>query len=93
MRMDRQLQQTLVGTGAVSAVLGLLILLAGFAVSSDTGRAAASGPGSIHWTLVVRDAIAVMLACVGGCVVLFGLLPMALVRSFAWAMRRWTGRD
>ena len=31
--------------------------------------------------------------CVLFCIVIFGLLPMALQYGFVWLVRRWTGRD
>lgn len=83
-----QLRQTLVGTGVVGAVIGVVPWLALLLLGS--GRTAAHARPLL---LQALDAGLFVLTCVVVCIVAFGLLPMLVQYAFVGAMRRWTGRD
>ena len=80
----------MIGTGIVGAVIGVLPWLA-MLVLGSSGRA---GTVPLRPLLLqLWEAGLFVLVCVIGCVVLFGLLPMALQYAFIRGARWWTGRD
>lgn len=90
MWQGRQLRQTVIATGVVGAVVGTLPWL-GMLAFDAIGRS-----GAIHTRPLLpqlAEATAFVLACMVGCIVLFGLLPMALHYAFIRGVRWWTGRD
>ena len=85
-----QLRQTVIATGAVGVVVGAVPWL-GLLALDAVGRS-----GAIHARPLLpqlAEAAAFVLACMVGCIVLFGLLPMALQYAFIRGARWWTGRD
>ena len=88
----KQLKQTIISTGAVGAFFGLLFALASAAFYSEQGRAIALGYGPVPWTTYAGHAAVAFIVSVAGCILVFGLLPMALQYVFAWLARLWTGR-
>jgi hypothetical protein len=86
----RQLRQTVIATGVIGAVVGALPWL-GMLVFDTGGRSGVVHARPLLSQLV--EAAAFVLACVVGCVVLFGLLPMALQYAFIRGVQWWTGRD
>ena len=92
MWQKEQLRQTIISTGAVGAFFGLLFALASVAFYSEQGRAIALGYGPVPWTTYAEHAAAAFVISVIGCILVFGLLPMALQYVFAWLVRLWTGR-
>jgi hypothetical protein len=74
----------------VGAVIGVLPWLA-MLVLGSRGRAGAVPARPL--LLQLWEAGLFVLVCVVGCVVLFGLLPMALQYAFIRGARWWTGRD
>lgn len=89
MWQKRQLKQTIIGTGVVGAIVGVLPALGLIAFRADYGAAAAQARPLV---LQVLDLGLVFLGSVVFCIAVFGLLPMALQYAFAWCVRRWTGR-
>lgn len=85
-----QFRQTVIATGVVGAVVGLLPWLAMLVLESG-GRG--GPPHARPLLLQALGAGVFVLACVIGCVVVFGLLPMALQYAFIRGVRWWTGRD
>lgn len=91
MRIDKaQLRQTIISTGTVGAVFGMVPVLAVLAFESEYGRHAAQARSLL---MQAFDLGLVMVASVVFCILCFGLLPMALQHGFVWLVRRWTGRD
>lgn len=91
MRMEkRQLRQTIISTGIVGAIFGLVPVLAILAFESEHGRHAAPAR-----TLLIQalDLGLVVVASAAFCIMCFGLLPMALQHGFVWLVHRWTGRE
>ena len=90
-RFDKaQLRQTIISTGVVGAVFGLVPVLAIVAFESEYGHHAAPERSLL---IQVLDLGLVLVASVAFCIFCFGLLPMALQHGFVWLVRRWTGRD
>ena len=85
----RQLRQTIISTGVVGAIFGLVPVLAVLAFESEYGRHAA--PARL-WLVQAFELGLVLLGSIAFCIVVFGLVPMALQLGFAWLARRWTGR-
>lgn len=83
-----QLRQTLIGTGVVGVVIGVVPLLALLLLGS--GRTAAHARPLLWQAL---DAGLFVLTCVVVCIAVFGLLPMLVQYAFIHAVRRWSGRD
>ncbi len=92
MWQQRQLKQTIISTGAVGAFFGVLFAIASVGFYSEQGRAIAGGYGPVPWTTYAGHAAVAFVISIVGCIVLFGLLPMALQYAFAWLVRLWTGR-
>lgn len=91
MRIEkRQFRQTIISTGVVGAIFGLVPVLAILAFESEYGRHAAPARSLLIQAL---DLGLVVVASVVFCIFCFGLLPMALQQGFVWLVRRWTGRD
>ncbi|MFT3668780.1 MAG: hypothetical protein QM795_09425 [Pseudoxanthomonas sp.] len=91
MRIEkRQFLQTIISTGAVGAIFGLVPVLAILAFESEYGRHATPTRSLLMQAL---DLGLVVVASVVFCILCFGLLPMALQQGFVWLVRRWTGRD
>jgi len=89
-RVDKaQFRQTIVSTGAVGAVFGILPVLGALAWRSEYSRN--SGPPSSFLSQAF-DLGLVFLASIAFCILFFGLLPMAVQHGFVWVVRRWTGR-
>ena len=89
MQPSPQFKQTLISTGCVGAVFGVIPALAVVAFPSDYATNAAQS------TSFTDQAVGLALVFVGSilfCFVFFGLLPMALQYAFVWLVRRWTGR-
>ncbi|KAF1727437.1 hypothetical protein [Pseudoxanthomonas japonensis] len=86
----RQLRQTLIGTGVVGAVIGVAPLLLAFVLGS--GRVAMGGHAR-PLSLLAVDAVLFVVVAVVFCMVVFGLLPMAVQYAFIRGARWWTGRD
>ncbi|MBX3712245.1 MAG: hypothetical protein KF800_09825 [Lysobacter sp.] len=84
-----QFRQTIISTGAVGAVFGILPVLGAFAWRSEYSRN--PGPPPSLFSLAF-DLGLVFIASVAFCILFFGLLPMAVQHCFVWAVRRWTGR-
>lgn len=85
-----QLRQTVIATGVVGAAVGVLPWVGMLVLG------AGSRMGAVHarpWLAQLLDAGLFVLMCVVCCVVVFGLLPMALQYAFICGMRWWTGRD
>ena len=84
-----QLRQTVISTGCVGALFGILPALGLFAFRSEYQRLPSySRP-------LIAQALDVGLLFIGSvlfCVFVFGLLPMALQYFFIWVVRRWAGR-
>ena len=85
----RQLRQTIISTGVVGAIFGLVPILAVLAFESEYGRHAAPARS---WLVQAFELGLVLLGSIAFCIVVFGLVPMALQLGFAWLARRWTGR-
>ncbi len=86
----RQLRQTIIGTGAVGLIIGLLPL-AGILLLGSRRVVVADHVAPL--SLQVLDGVLFLLASVVFCIVVFGLLPMALQYAFLRGVRWWTGRD
>lgn len=90
MRVNRrQLRQTIISTGVVGAIFGLVPVLAIVAFESEYGRHAASARPLLAQAF---DLGLVLLGGIAFCIVFFGLVPMAIQHVFVWLVRRWTGR-
>ncbi len=83
-----QLRQTIISTGTVGAVLGVLPVLAMLALRGHS-RFPAPPRSLISQAF---DLGLVFVASVCFCIFFFGLLPMAFQHGFVWLVRRWTGR-
>ena len=83
-----QLRQTIISTGTIGAVLGVLPALAMLALRGHDLLPAP--PRSI--ISQVFDLGLVFVASVCFCIFFFGLLPMVFQHGFVWLVRRWTGR-
>lgn len=92
MRIDPQLKQTIISTGAVGSFVGVLFALASIAFYSEQGRAISLGYGPVHWTVYAGHAVVAFLASVVGCILVFGLLPAALQGSISYLARRFIRR-
>ena len=86
----RQLRQTLIATGVVGAVIGLVPLLVGVLLAPTRIFA---GDQIRPVSLQLMDGALFLLASIVFCVVVFGLLPMVLHIAFIRCTRWWTGRD
>ena len=84
-----QFRQTIVSTGCVGALFGILPALASLAIRSERVHA---GPGPIFTVAAVTDFAAMFAGSVIFCIVVFGLVPMAVQHGFVWFVRRWSGR-
>ena len=85
----RQLRQTIISTGCVGALFGILPLLA-LLVSSVEHQHLPS-----HSRPLMAQALDLGLLFAGSvlfCIITFGLVPMAVQYCFIWMVRRWTGR-
>ncbi|WP_282269891.1 hypothetical protein [Stenotrophomonas sp. PS02298] len=85
----RQLRQTIISTGCVGALFGVLPVLALLASSLEHQH------HSNHSRPLIAQALELGLlffGCILFCVIIFGLLPMAVQYCFVWMVRRWTGR-
>ena len=88
--MDKaQLRQTIISTGAVGAVFGILPVLGTLAWRSEYSRNPSPSPSFLS---LAFDLGLVFVASVAFCILFFGLLPMMVQHGFAWVARRWTGR-
>ena len=85
----KQLRQTIVSTGIVGALFGLVPVLAILAFESEYGRHTAPARSLL---IQAFDLGLIVVASAAFCILCFGLLPMALQHGFVWLMRRWTGR-
>ena len=83
-----QLRQTIISTGAIGALLGVLPVLASLAFRGYSRFPAP--PRSL--ISQIFDLGLVIVASVCFCIFFFGLLPMAFQHGFVWLVRRWTGR-
>ena len=91
MRIEkRQFRQTIISTGVVGALFGLVPVLAMLALESEHGRQAVPARSLLIQAL---DLGLFVVASVVFCILCFGLLPMALQHGFVWLVRRWTGHD
>jgi len=91
MRIEkRQLRQTIISTGVVGAIFGLVPVLAIVAFESEYGRHAAPERSLLIQAL---DLGLVVVASAAFCILCFGLVPLALQHGFVWLVRHWTGRD
>jgi len=86
----KQFRQTIIGTGVVGAIFGILPVFGELALRSEHGRLPDTSRSLL---LIGLDLGSLFVASVGFCIVFFGLLPMAILHGFVWLMRRWTGRD
>lgn len=84
-----QLRQTIISTGCVGALFGILPVLGLLAFRSEYQRFPTYSRPLIAQAL---DVGVLFFGSVLFCVVVFGLLPMALQYCFIWVVRRWTGR-
>jgi hypothetical protein len=84
----RQLRETIISTGVVGAVIGALPALSLVASRSEYAHPAAQVRPLV---LLAMDVGLVFLGSIAFCIVVFGLLPMALQYAFVWCVRRWTG--
>lgn len=84
MRIDSQLKQTIICTGAVGAFFGFLFAVASIAFYSEQGRAISLGYGPVHWTVYAGQAALAFSASVVGCILFFGLIPTALQHLFVY---------
>ena len=86
----RQLGQTIIGTGVIGLIIGLLPLMGVLVLGS---RRIVVADHARPLLLHMLDGVLFLLASVVFCIVLFGLLPMALQYAFIRGVRWWTGRD
>jgi len=84
-----QLRQTIISTSCVGALFGILPVLGLFAFRSEYQRFPTYSRPLIAQAL---DVGFLFIGSVLFCVVVFGLLPMALQYCFIWVVRCWTGR-
>jgi hypothetical protein len=85
----RQLRQTIISTGCVGALFGILPILGLLASRSELQHLPS------HSRPLFAQAIDLGLLFVGSvlfCIIVFGLLPMAVQYVFIWMVRRWSGR-
>jgi hypothetical protein len=86
MRIPTQLRQTLISTGVVGSVFGLLVALASFAFYSEYGPHISSAP---HGTLAnALHAVATFILVTCSIIVAFGLLPSAVSFALSKVFRR-----
>ena len=83
-----QVRQTIISTGSVGAFFGAVPTLA-WLLSRSRGNAFPQG-----WNLVVQafDLLLFFCGSIAVCILIFGLLPMALQCMFVTMVRHWTGR-
>ena len=88
--MDKaQFRQTIISTGAVGAVFGIVPVLGLLAFRSDYSHI----PGQSRPLFAMAIDLGLMFfASIAFCILFFGLLPMAVQQGFVWLVRRWTGR-
>jgi hypothetical protein len=90
MRIDKaQIRQTIISTGTVGAIFGMVPVLAVLAFESEYGSHAAPARS---WLVQAFELGLVLLGSIAFCILVFGLVPMALQLGFVWLARRWTGR-
>ncbi|WP_162375217.1 hypothetical protein [Pseudoxanthomonas sangjuensis] len=88
--MDKvQFRQTIISTGAVGAIFGIIPVLGILAWRSEYSRNPSPPPSFLSQAF---DLGLVFFASVAFCILFFGLLPMAVQHVFVWAVRRLTGR-
>lgn len=85
-----QLRQTIISTGSVGALFGILPVLGLLAFRSEYQRFPSCSRPLIAQ---VFDVGLLFFGSVLFCIVVFGLLPMALQYCFIRVVRRWTGRS
>jgi len=83
-----QLRQTIISTGSVGALFGILPVLGLLAFRSEYQRFPSCSRSLVAQ---VFDAGLLFFGSVLFCIVVFGLLPMALQYCFIRVVRRWTG--
>lgn len=83
-----QFRQTIISTGSVGALFGAAPTLAWVSFRAR-GNAFPQG-----WNLAVQmfDLLLIFCGSIAICIVIFGLLPMALQCLFVGLVHRWTGR-
>lgn len=89
--MDKtQFRQTIISTGAVGAIFGIVPVLAVLAFRSEYSRLPVPARSLLAQAFDLGLAFSGSIAF---CIFFFGHLPMAVQHGFIWLVRRWTGRN